>query len=105
MCTASFLTPTLNRLCETGIHNLVLFFLCLHALCMQEANAQVSLYIFTDNETDTHCFHSTFTVLCTYIGANCHLIGGDDGNILASCIDQSDDTIHLLRYMHTKQQR
>ena len=46
-------------------------------------------------------------MLCTYIGANayCHLIGRDDENILSSCIDQSDDTIHLLRYMHTKQQR
>ena len=48
-----------------------------------------------------------FVVLCTYIGANvyCHLIGRDDVNILSSCIDQSDDTIHLLRYMHTNQQR
>ena len=41
------------------------------------------------------------------IGANAyyHLIGRDDENILSSCIDQSDDTIHLLRYLHTKQQR
>ena len=41
------------------------------------------------------------------IGANayCHLIGRDDENILSVCIDQSDDTIYLLRYLHTKQQR
>ena len=41
------------------------------------------------------------------IGANayCHLIGRDDENILSACIDQSDDTIYLLRYLHTKQQR
>ena len=41
------------------------------------------------------------------IGANayCHLIGRDDENILSSCINQSDDTLHLLRYLHTKQQR
>ena len=47
-----------------------------------------------------------FVLLCTYIGANayCHLIGRDDENVLSSCIDQSDDTIHLLRYMHKKQQ-
>ena len=32
------------------------------------------------------------------------LIGRDDENILSSCVDQSDDTIHLLRYIHTKQQ-
>ena len=40
------------------------------------------------------------------IGANayCHLIGRDDENILSSCINQSDDTIHLLRYLHTKTQ-
>ena len=39
-----------------------------------------------------------FVVLCTCIGANayCHLIGRGDENILSSCIDQSDDTIHLL---------
>ena len=44
-----------------------------------------------------------FVALCSYIRVNayCHLSGGDD-NILSSCIDQSDDTIHLLRYMHTK---
>ena len=32
------------------------------------------------------------------IGANayCHLIGRDDENILSSCIDQSNDTLHLL---------
>ena len=35
----------------------------------------------------------------------CQLIGRDDENIQSSCVDQSDDTIHLLRYMHTKQQR
>ena len=48
-----------------------------------------------------------FVVLCTYNGANayCHLIGRDGENILSSCIDQSDTTIHLLQYMHTKQQR
>ena len=28
--------------------------------------------------------------------AYCHLIGRDDEIILSSCIDQSDDTIHLL---------
>ena len=28
--------------------------------------------------------------------AYCHLIGRDDENIQSSCIDQSDDTIHLL---------
>ena len=41
------------------------------------------------------------------IGANvyCHLIGRDDENILSACIDQSDDNIYLLRYLHTKQQR
>ena len=32
----------------------------------------------------------------------CHLIGRDDENILSSCIDQSDDTIHLLRYLHNR---
>ena len=37
--------------------------------------------------------------------AYCHLIGRDDENILSSYIDQSDDTIHLLRYLHTTQQR
>ena len=52
-------------------------------------------------------YFAIFVVLGTYIGANtyCHLIGRDDENILSSCIDQSDDTIHLLRYMHSKQQR
>ena len=37
------------------------------------------------------------------IGANayCHLIGRDDENILSACIDQSNDTIYLLRYLHT----
>ena len=51
----------------------------------------------------TRCI-SFFVALCSYIGVNayCHLIGRDDENILPSCIDQSDDTIHLLRYMHTK---
>ena len=34
----------------------------------------------------------------------CNLIGGDEENILSSCIDQSDDTKHLLRYRHTKHQ-
>ena len=49
-------------------------------------------------------YMAIFVVLCTYIGANayCHLIGRDDENIRSSCIDQSDDTTHLLRYMHTK---
>ena len=49
------------------------------------------------------------TTGCLTFRANeyCHfdLIGRDDENILSSYIDQSDDTIHLLRYMHTKQQR
>ena len=35
--------------------------------------------------------------------AYCNLIDRDDENTLSSCIDQSDDTIHLLRYLHTKQ--
>ena len=35
----------------------------------------------------------------------CHLIGRDDEKILSSCIDQSDDTIHLLLFMHKNQQR
>ena len=41
------------------------------------------------------------------IGANahCHLIGRDDENILSSCIDQSDDTIHLLRYLHNRREQ
>ena len=45
--------------------------------------------------------------VCTYMAANayCHLIGRDEENILSSCIDQSNDTIHLLRFMHTNQQR
>ena len=46
--------------------------------------------------TDTTRCLVFFVVLCTYIRANayCHLIGGDDENILSSFIDQSDDTIH-----------
>ena len=49
-------------------------------------------------------YMAIFVVLCTYKGANayCQLIGRDDENILSSCIDQSDDTIHLLRLMHIK---
>ena len=41
------------------------------------------------------------------IGANayCHLIGRDDENILSSCINQSDDTIHLLRYLHNRREQ
>ena len=41
------------------------------------------------------------------IGANayCHLIGRDDENILSSCIDQSDDTIHLLRYLRNRREQ
>ena len=56
--------------------------------------------------TDTTRCIAFFVVLCTYIRGNayCHLIGRDDENILSSCIDQSDYTIHLLRHMHTKQQ-
>ena len=56
---------------------------------------------------DTTGYLADFVVLCTYIGANgfYHLIGPDDENILSSYIDHSDETIHLLRYMHTKQQR
>ena len=56
--------------------------------------------------TDTTGCLAFFVLLCTYIGENvyCHLIGCDDENIL-SYIDQSDDTIHLLQYMHTKHQR
>ena len=47
-----------------------------------------------------------FVLLCTYIGANasCHLICLDDENILSSCIDQSDDIMHLLQYMPKKYQ-
>ena len=37
--------------------------------------------------------------------AYCHLIGRDDENILSSCIDQSDDSKHLLRCLLRKQQR
>ena len=57
--------------------------------------------------TDTTGYLAFFVVICTYIGANayCHLISRDDENILSSYIDQSDDTINLLQYMHTKQQR
>ena len=54
------------------------------------------------------CLFCVYTILARPdIGANayCHLIGRDDENILSSCITQSDDTIHLLRYLHTKQQR
>ena len=56
---------------------------------------------------DTTGFIAIIVVICTYNGVNayCHLISRDDENILSSCIDQSDDIIHLLRYMHTKQQR
>ena len=41
------------------------------------------------------------------IGANayCHLIGRDDENILSSCINQSDDTIYLLRYLHNRREQ
>ena len=43
------------------------------------------------------CYYHTILARAD-IGANayCHLIGRDDENILSSCIDQSDDTIHLL---------
>ena len=56
--------------------------------------------------TETTGCLAFFVVLCTYMGAKAysHLIGQDDENFLSSYNDQSDDTIHLLRYMHTKQQ-
>ena len=43
-----------------------------------------------------------FVVLYTFIGASayCHLISRYDETILSSCIDQSDDTIHLLQCTH-----
>ena len=55
---------------------------------------------------DTTGYLAFCVVLCTYIGANayCHMIGRDDENVLSSFIDQSDDTLHLLRYRQTKQQ-
>ena len=51
--------------------------------------------------------YSLLVALCKHIGVNvyCHLIDRDDENILSSYTDQSDDTINLLRYMHTNQQR
>ena len=41
------------------------------------------------------------------VGANayCHLIGRDDENILSSCINQSDDTIHLLRNLRNRREQ
>ena len=54
-------------------------------------------------------YNRMFSLLCCvmYIHqSECvyHLVGWDDENILSSYIDQSDDTLHLLQYMHTKQQ-
>ena len=85
------INPELSHACF-----IVILFFSVKSDCIRVMGAQPSLL----------CYVHTFLARPDIVAnENCHLIGRDDENILSSCIDQSNDTLHLIRYMHTKQQR